>query len=189
MGAGTTDDDVAVLDGATLARVVHRMASSMVEELAEDFEREEVALVGIRRGGIGLSARLASEIEKLNGKRLPVGSVDIAFYRDDAATALPDPRVGPSDVKFDLHDKAVVIVDDVLQTGRTIRAALECLNDYGRPRRVLLAVLFDRGGRELPIAADFVGRELSVPPGRRVDVRLDADPADDDGAFIRRRAR
>lgn len=184
MGGGTGDDD-ALLDGATLGRVVHRMASSMVEQLADEFAREEVALIGIRRGGIGLSLRLASEVQKLNGKELPVGSVDIAFYRDDTATALPDPRVGPSDVQFDLQGKTVVIVDDVLQTGRTIRAALECLNDYGRPRRVLLAVLFDRGGRELPIAADFVGRELTVSPGRRVDVRLDAKPAEDDGAFVR----
>lgn len=157
----------------------------MVEELADEFASEDVAIIGIRRGGIGLSLRLASEIQKLNGKELPVGAVDIAFYRDDAATALPDPRVGPSDVPFGLQDKTVVIVDDVLQTGRTIRAALECLNDYGRPRRVLLAVLFDRGGRELPIAADFVGRELNVAAGRRVDVRLGAAPADDDGAFIR----
>ena len=157
----------------------------MVEELAEDFAREQVALIGVRRGGIGLSLRLASEVEKLNGKSVPVGAVDIAFYRDDVATALPDPRVGPSEVPFDLQGKTVVIVDDVLQTGRTIRAALECLNDYGRPRRVLLAVLFDRGGRELPIAADFVGRELSVSLPERVDVRLGATPADDDGAFIR----
>ncbi|MFK8001190.1 MAG: bifunctional pyr operon transcriptional regulator/uracil phosphoribosyltransferase PyrR [Polyangiales bacterium] len=184
MGGGTADND-ALLDGATLGRVTRRMASSIVEELADEFASDDVALVGIRRGGIGLSLRLASEVKKLNGKELPVGAVDIAFYRDDAATALPDPRVGPSDVQFGLQGKTVIIVDDVLQTGRTIRAALECLNDYGRPRRVLLAVLFDRGGRELPIAADFIGRELTVAPGRRVDVRLGATPADDDGAFIR----
>lgn len=186
MGGGTADDD-ALLDGAALERVVHRMASSMVERLAEDLAREQVVLIGIRRGGIGLSLRLASEVQKLEGRPLPVGAVDIAFYRDDASTALPDPRVGPSDVQFDLEGKTVVIVDDVLQTGRTIRAALECLNDYGRPRRVLLAVLFDRGGRELPIAADFVGRELSVPLRQRVDVQLGATPADDDGAFLRGR--
>lgn len=156
----------------------------MVEQLAEDFGQEKVVFIGIRRGGIGLSLRLAAEVKKLNAKDVPVGAVDIAFYRDDAATALPDPRVGPSNIQFNLQGKTIMIVDDVLQTGRTIRAALECLNDYGRPRRVLLAVLFDRGGRELPIAADFVGRALAVSPGQRIKVRLGATPAEADGVVV-----
>ncbi len=139
---------------------------------------EDLALVGIRRGGVGLTRRLAAAIEELEGCEVPVGSVEIAFYRDDAATALPDPKIGPSEVPFDVSGKDVVLVDDVLQTARTVRAAMDCLLDYGRPRRVWLAVLLDRGGRELPIAADFVGRVIEVEPGVKVEVRIDDDGED-----------
>ena len=112
--------------------------------------------------------------EARGGEPPPVGTVDIAFYRDDAATALPDPKVGPSDVPFEVDGRHVILVDDVLQTGRTVSAAIECLKDFGRPARIWLAVLCDRGGRELPIAADFVGRLVQVPPGSRLDVTFDA---------------
>lgn len=134
--------------------------------------RGGLALVGIRRGGVPVAERLARELHVLGGAEVPVGTVDIALYRDDAATALPDPKIGPSSIPFDVNGRDVVLVDDVLQTGRTIRAAIDCLLDYGRPRRVWLAVLFDRGGRELPIAADFVGAKLEVPPDARVHVDL-----------------
>ncbi len=132
---------------------------------------DSLALVGIRRGGIGLAERLAALIADTEGP-IPTGAVDIALYRDDAATALPDPKIGPSEVSFDPAGRDVVLVDDVLQTGRTIRAAIDCLLDYGRPRRIWLAVLLDRGGRELPIAADFVGKRIDVPVGAKVLVTI-----------------
>ncbi len=135
---------------------------------------EDLTLVGIRRGGVALAARIADEITKAEGKAPPVGTVDISLYRDDAATALPNPKIGPSDIPFDVSGRHVVLVDDVLQSGRTVRAAIECLQDHGRPARVWLATLCDRGGRELPIAPDFVGKTVEVEEGSRLDVWIDA---------------
>ena len=150
------------------------MATEIVEAMGGV---SRVALVGIRRGGVDVARRLAAEIAEIEGV-VPVGTVDISLHRDDAATALPDPKIGPSDVPFKVRGRDVVIVDDVLQTGRTVRAAIECLGDYGRPARIWLAVLCDRGGRELPIAADFVGKVVKVPPGYRLDVVLDGEGPD-----------
>jgi pyrimidine operon attenuation protein/uracil phosphoribosyltransferase len=110
---------------------------------------------------------LASE-----GLKAPIGTVEIAFYRDDAATARPDPTAQPSNIPFNVEGRDIVLLDDVLQTGRTVRAAIDCLLDYGRPRRVWLAVLCDRGGKELPIAADFVGKQVEVPQGGYIEVSL-----------------
>ncbi len=135
---------------------------------------EDLTLVGIRRGGVALSQRIADEIAKVEGSPPPVGTVDISLYRDDAATVLPNPKIGPSDIPFDVAGRHVVLVDDVLHTGRTVRAAIECLQDYGRPARVWLAALCDRGGRELPIRADFVGRVVEIEPRERLDVWIDA---------------
>lgn len=159
-----------VMDGEAIARTLRRLAHEIVER-AHGTER--LALVGIRRGGVPIAERIARAIEEAEGKKVPVGTVEIALYRDDAATALPDPKIGPSRIDFDVHDREVVLVDDVTQTGRTVRAAIDCLLDYGRPRRVWLATLIDRGGRELPIAPDFVGREIQVPVGWRLEVQED----------------
>lgn len=153
------------------------MAVSIVDE-ALHRGAKDLALVGIRRGGVPIAERIAKEIAVSEGRDVPLGTIDIALYRDDAATALPDPKIGPSSIPFVVDGRDVVLVDDVLQTGRTVRAAIDCLLDYGRPRRVWLAVLLDRGGRELPIAPDFVGRALEVPRGARVEVDLD------EGAFV-----
>ncbi len=163
------DEGELLVDAETIARSVRRIATSIVEQAGLD----ALAIVGVRRGGVPIAERIAAEIASAEGKEVPVGTVDIALYRDDAATAPPDPKIGPSSISFEVAGKHVVLVDDVLQTGRTIRAAIDCLLDYGRPRRVWLAVLFDRGGRELPIAADFVGRAIDVPPGARVEVDLE----------------
>ena len=135
---------------------------------------EDLTLVGIRRGGVALSARIADEIAKAEGTAPPVGTVDISLYRDDAATALPNPKIGPTDIPFDVNGRDVVLVDDVLQSGRTVRAAIECLQDHGRPARVWLAVLCDRGGRELPITPDFVGKTIELDRQGRLDVWIDA---------------
>lgn len=144
-----------------------------VEILESTSGIEDLTLVGIRRGGVALAARIAEEIAAVEGRSPPVGTVDISLYRDDAATALPNPKIGPSDIPFDVRGRHVVLVDDVLHTGRTVRAAIECLQDHGRPARIWLAALCDRGGRELPIAPDFVGRTLEVDAGR-LDVWIDA---------------
>lgn len=134
---------------------------------------EDLTLVGVRRGGVALAARIAEEMVKAEGKAPPLGTIDISLYRDDAATALPNPKIGPSDIPFSVTGRHVVLIDDVLQSGRTVRAAIECLQDHGRPARVWLAVLCDRGGRELPVAPDFVGKRVEVAPGGRLDVWID----------------
>jgi pyrimidine operon attenuation protein/uracil phosphoribosyltransferase len=159
-----------VMDAEAIARTVRRLAHEIVEKARGT---EKLALVGIRRGGVPLAEKLAKAIADAEKKDVPVGTVEIALYRDDAATALPDPKIGPSRIEFDVSDRDVVLVDDVMQTGRTVRAAIDCLLDYGRPRRIWLAVLLDRGGRELPISPDFVGRAVEVPAGAKLEVDLE----------------
>lgn len=144
------------------------MAGEILERSNGD---EALMLVGVRRGGEPVARRLARWIEQLDQHAPLVGSVDITLYRDDAATALPNPRIGPSQIPKRLEDQRVVLVDDVCFTGRTIRAAIDALMDYGRPRRIELATLVDRFGRELPIQPDFCVRRIEVPAGCRVDVR------------------
>lgn len=156
-----------ILDPSAIDRGLRRVAKA----IAERGGAGEVALVGIRRGGEPLAERLAELLGELQGARPPVGSLDITLYRDDAATALPNPRIGPSHIPFAVEGQRVVLIDDVLYTGRTIRAAVDALLDYGRPKRIELAVLIDRGGRELPIAADYVVETVSAPAAARVEVR------------------
>ena len=160
-----------VLDADAIQRSIRRIAVAILEATSGI---EDLTLVGIRRGGGPLSQRIADEIANVEGRPPPVGTVDISLYRDDAATALPNPKIGPSDIPFDVSGRHVVLVDDVLHTGRTVRAAIECLQDHGRPARVWFAALCDRGGRELPIAADFVGRIIDMDPTGRLDVWIDA---------------
>jgi pyrimidine operon attenuation protein/uracil phosphoribosyltransferase len=158
-----------VLDHDDIARAIRRIASAITEQTRG---APDIALVGIQKGGVPLANRIAAEIQATEGRRVPLGTVEIAFYRDDAATAKPDPAAAPSDIRFEVAGHDVILVDDVVQTGRTVRAAIDCLLDYGRPRRVWLACLCDRGGRELPIAPDFVGRVVEVPPGGFLQVSL-----------------
>jgi pyrimidine operon attenuation protein/uracil phosphoribosyltransferase len=156
-----------LLDPTAIGRGLRRVAVEIAER---GRGVKDLALVGIRRGGEPLVARLAALLEELEGERPAVGAVDITLYRDDAATALPNPRIGPSHIPFAVDGRRIVLVDDVLYTGRTIRAALDALLDYGRPRRVELAVLVDRGGRELPIQPDYAVRAVEIDPSRRVEV-------------------
>ena len=160
-----------LLDFEATTRGLRRVAGEIVERAGG---ASSVALVGIRRGGVPVAAAIAKAIEDLEGVRVPVGAVDISLYRDDAATALPSPQIGRSDVPFAFAGRRVVIVDDVLYTGRTVRAALDALLDYGRPEKIELATLIDRGGRELPIQPDFVVKTATIGPGERVDVEVDA---------------
>src|SRR5689334_20140508 len=148
-----------VLDTDGAARGLRRVAGEIIERHRG---ADEVVIVGIRRGGVLVAEALVRYLKELESRDVPLGSVDITLYRDDAATALPNPRIGPSDIPFDLTSKDVVLVDDVVFTGRTIRAALDALMDYGRPRRIQLAALVDRGGRELPIQPDYVVRRIEV---------------------------
>ncbi|MCC6319163.1 MAG: bifunctional pyr operon transcriptional regulator/uracil phosphoribosyltransferase PyrR [Gemmatimonadaceae bacterium] len=158
-----------VLNAQAVARTIRRMA----EEVVELFDgTDDLVLVGIQRRGVQLADRLAAVIESIEGVRVPRGALDITLYRDDLQTVGPRPVVGKTHLPWAIDGKRLVIVDDVLYTGRTIRAALDELADFGRPARIALAVLVDRGGRELPIHADVVGKRLDVAPGSRVDVMV-----------------
>lgn len=159
-----------VADAAGIQRVLRRLASEIVER---EEGVDELVLVGIRTGGVFLADRLAKLIGELEGKDVAQGQVDITLYRDDVLRGLPRPEIGPTSLPFRLSKKKVVLVDDVLYTGRTIRAALDAINDYGRPRRVRLAVLIDRGHRELPIQADYVGLRVDTEMDQSVKVELE----------------
>jgi pyrimidine operon attenuation protein/uracil phosphoribosyltransferase len=165
-----------LLDADAVADVIRRMAAELI---ARTRGCTSLGLVGIQR------ARLAQLIRETDGREVPVGVLDITLYRDDAASALLDPKVGPSRIEWQVEGSDVVLVDDVLHTGRTVRAAIDCLLDYGRPRRIWLAALCDRGGRQLPIAADFIGHTLAVPDGFVLDVVADGGALD--GARLRAR--
>jgi pyrimidine operon attenuation protein/uracil phosphoribosyltransferase len=156
-----------LLDDRAIARALNRMASEIVEQA---HGTEGLVLVGIQRRGVELAQRLARLIGESEKVTVPCGKLDITLYRDDLQAIGPRPVVGETKLPGDLDGKTVVIVDDVLYTGRTIRAALDEFADFGRPKRVLLCVLIDRGGRELPIRADIVAKVVSIGPEDRVDV-------------------
>jgi pyrimidine operon attenuation protein/uracil phosphoribosyltransferase len=157
-----------LLDTTAIGRTLVRMASEIVEKSGG---AGELVLVGIQRRGVELAERLAQQIEKTERAKLLRGKLDITLYRDDLQ-GVPAPVVGVTDMQHDLTGKVVVIVDDVLYTGRTIRAALDELAEFGRPKRILLAVLVDRGGRELPIQPDIAGVTVTVPQGQTVRVSV-----------------
>src|SRR6059036_3705455 len=158
-----------ILDARALSRALQRMA---VEVLELAHGTGDLVLIGIQRRGVELAERLAKLIEKEEDAKIPRGALDITLYRDDLGTVGPNPVIGETHIPGDLTDKHAVIVDDVLYTGRTVRAALDELADFGRPKRISLCVLVDRGGRELPIQADIVGKVVKTGPGDRVDVMV-----------------
>ena len=167
-----SDRDKVVLDRDDLRRTLVRIAHEIVEKNAAS---DRVALVGIHTRGAILGERLHALVGELTGSAVPFGDLDISFYRDDVNARDPgaQPVVHASHLDFDLDDRTVVLVDDVLFTGRTVRAAIDALFDYGRPDRVQLAVLVDRGHRELPIRPDYVGKNLPTSRSERVYVRLE----------------
>ncbi len=158
------------LDADAIARCVKRMAREIVEH--RDAESGSLVLVGIVRRGASLAARLAAELGGAISSSTPVGTLDISSYRDDGRGEPGDPRLLGRDIPFPIDGTHVILVDDVLYTGRTVRAALTALADLGRPESIQLAVLVDRGQRELPIRADYVGRNIAAPADQRVYVRL-----------------
>ena len=157
-----------VMDAEAISRAITRIAHEILEA---NKGAGGVALVGIVTRGSALAELLALKIEEIEGTKVPVGTLDISFYRDDVATRL-SPKVHRTDIPFDVENINVILVDDVLYTGRTIRAAMDALMDYGRPCSVQLAVLVDRGHRELPIRADYVGKNVPSARKERVTVRL-----------------
>ncbi|HET7791471.1 MAG TPA: bifunctional pyr operon transcriptional regulator/uracil phosphoribosyltransferase PyrR [Gemmatimonadales bacterium] len=159
-----------ILDARALARALQRMA---VEVLEQAQGTDALILIGIQRRGVELADRIAKLIEKEEGFVVPRGALDITLYRDDLETVGPKPVIGETRIPGDLTGKHVVIVDDVLYTGRTARAALDELADFGRPERISLCVLVDRGGRELPIQADIVGKQVKAGARDRVEVLVE----------------
>ena len=161
-----------VLEHDDLRRTLRRIAHEIAEKNPGP---EGLAIVGIHTRGALLARRLHALLGELTGAELPIGDIDISFYRDDVGAKSPSsqPVVHASHIDFDLSGRTVVLVDDVLFTGRTVRAAIDALFDYGRPERVQLAVLCDRGHRELPIRPDYVGKNLPTARGERVNVRLE----------------
>ena len=161
-----------VLEHDDLVRTLRRIAHEIVEK---NPDAAHLALVGIHTRGAHLARRLHAFLAELTGTELPIGDIDISFYRDDVGAKAPvsQPVVHASHIDFDLGGRTVILVDDVLFTGRTVRAAIEALFDYGRPQRVQLAVLCDRGHRELPIRPDYIGKSLPTALDERVNVRLE----------------
>ncbi|HWB29144.1 MAG TPA: bifunctional pyr operon transcriptional regulator/uracil phosphoribosyltransferase PyrR [Vicinamibacterales bacterium] len=160
-----------VMDADRMARSLTRMAHEIVER---NRGVEDLAFVGIRARGVPIAARLAKEIKSITGVDVPTGALDITLYRDDLALHAvgPQPVIRSTDVPFSIDDRLILLVDDVLYTGRTIRAALDALIDFGRPRAIQLVALVDRGHRELPIRADYVGRNIPTSRQQSVQVRL-----------------
>ena len=158
-----------LMSASEIERTLVRLAHEIIEK---NNGIENLVLVGIKRRGVPLAERLARLIERIEGKPVPVGVLDISLYRDDLSTVGPKPVVQKNDLGCPVTDKVVVLADDVLYTGRTTRAALDALVDHGRPRRVQLLALIDRGHRELPIEATFVGRNVQTTDNEIIEVKL-----------------
>ena len=158
-----------ILNAEEIERALKRMAHEILEN---NKQVEELALVGIRTRGAYLAGRLKNYIKEIANKELPLGILDITLYRDDLTAIAAQPVVHKTEIDFDINDKKIILVDDVLFTGRTIRCALDALIDYGRPKVMQLAVLVDRGHRELPIRADYVGKNVPTSLEEIVQVRL-----------------
>src|SRR5215204_6977212 len=167
------------MDGDRIGKTLTRIAHEIVER---NRGVEELALVGIRSRGVPLARRLARGIKEISGHDVPTGALDITLYRDDLMRHAigAQPLVKSTDIPFSIDDRRILLVDDVLYTGRTIRAALDALIDFGRPQAIQLVVLVDRGHRELPIKADYVGKNLPTSRGESVQVRLEEVDGDDE---------
>jgi len=170
------------MDAKTIGRALVRIAHEIVEK---NKGAENMAVIGIKNRGAYLAERVAKLIEKIEGVQIPVGLMDITLYRDDVQTKLEQPLVQKTEILFDVVDKVIILVDDVLFTGRTIRAALDQIIDFGRPKRIQLAVLVDRGHRELPIRADYVGKNIPTAQEDRVKVKIEEVDGEDSVSIIK----
>src|SRR5881296_2140621 len=180
-----TTKTTTVLDARAVERTLKRMSVEIVEL---NRGTDDLIIVGIQRRGVQLADRLVKMIQGGEGVTVPQGALDITLYRDDLQTVGPRPLVGTTHLPGDLTGQHAVIVDDVLFTGRTVRAALDELADFGRPERISLCVLVDRGGRELPIQPDIVGKQVKVNSGERVDVLVEELDGRDEVALVRQGA-
>lgn len=165
-------EQTVLMDGAGIKRALTRIAHEILER---NKGVADIVLIGIRSGGAYLADGIAQQIAIIEGGAVPVGAVDITLYRDDCSGHLPHHPVGKTEIPFSLEARKVILVDDVLYTGRTIRAAMDALMDFGRPQSIQLAVLIDRGHRELPIRADFVGRNVPTSQKENVQVVFDSN--------------
>jgi len=164
---------VKIMDQEAVNRAILRIAHEILEK---NKDAENLALIGIRTRGVFLARRIAQEIKNIQGVEVPMGILDITLYRDDLTLVATQPVVRQTSIDFDINDRKIILVDDVFFTGRTIRAALDALVDFGRPAIIQLAVLVDRGHRELPIRADFVGK--NIPTSKFQNVRVILDESD-----------
>jgi len=167
-----------VMDSDAMGRAITRIAHEVLER---NRGAENLALVGIRNRGIFFAQRLASKIAEIEGVNIPVGALDISFYRDDVSTHLT-PKVYGTQISFDVTGRTIILVDDVLFTGRTVRASMDAIMDFGRPAAIQLAVMIDRGHRELPIRADYVGK--SIPTARRERVQVNVAEVDGEDSVV-----
>jgi len=170
-----------ILDKDTVNRSIMRIAHEILEK---NKGTKDLCLVGIRNRGVYLAQRIAQCIQKIEQASVPVGALDITLYRDDLTLVAEQPLVRKTEIDFDITDKNVVLVDDVLYTGRTIRAGLDALTDFGRPKSIQLAVLIDRGHRELPIRADYVGKNIPTANNEMVEVRLEETDGKDEVVIV-----
>ena len=165
-----------LLNKKDIERILSRIAHEIIEK---NKGTEGLCLVGIQRGGVHLAVRLSSKIRDIEHEEIPVGSLDISLYRDDLGMRKQHPVVRKTSIPCDISGKKIVLVDDVLYTGRSIRAAMDALMDYGRPPQIQLAVLIDRGHRELPIRPDFVGKNIPTSRSENIEVQLEEDGFED----------
>ncbi len=172
----TGDSTVNIMDANDIRRAVTRITHEIIER---NRGVEDTAIIGIRTRGAILAERLAAEIESVEKVTLPIGILDINLYRDDIHTGLSQPIVQRTEILFKVAEKVVILVDDVIFTGRTIRSALDAITDFGRPKSIQLAVLVDRGHRELPIHPDYVGKKIPTSRKERVVVHLEEEDGDD----------
>jgi pyrimidine operon attenuation protein/uracil phosphoribosyltransferase len=169
-----------ILTGEEMDRILDEMAVQIYEQTPD---KDSLVLMGIRTGGVYLANRLRDKIGKATGRQVPVGILDIGLYRDDWTRISPQPNVRTTEIPFPIDDRIVVLVDDVLFTGRTIRSAMDALIDFGRPRRIVLAVMVDRGHRELPICADYAGVKVKTTEDEVVNVYL-RETSGEDGVMV-----
>ncbi len=172
-----------ILTKEEIERALSRIAHEIIEV---NKGTEDICLIGIQRGGVHLARRIAEKIEKAEGVKVPVGSLDISFYRDDLSIRKEHPIVRRTEIPFDISEKKVILIDDVLFTGRSIRAALDALMDMGRPSEIQLAVLIDRGHRELPICAQYIGRMVPTSRDENVEVNLREEGLEDRVVIIKK---
>jgi pyrimidine operon attenuation protein/uracil phosphoribosyltransferase len=174
-----------ILDGKEIKRALTRIAHEIIEK---NKGVENLCLIGVQKGGVILAKRLASHIESIEGTNIEVGALDITFYRDDLNIKKEQPVVKTTDITFSINDKTVVLVDDVLFTGRSIRAAMDALIDFGRPAYIQLAVLIDRGHRELPIRADYAGKNIPTSFNDLIEVYFEEENNEDKVVLISEQA-